>query len=234
MSAADTRPLLSNAQPLTASRRALEAQLSTGTLSSGSGKVFLPFSIAAIERRRHIPVDEKEAFVVHVGEGAIKVIGARDDRRTSLGALYGAGRWLILLPNQLAIGVAEQSHVRTWMPGDFNAASPRRFITLMTVMLEELAWRVAVLKRFSIQVRLLCALKEFGELAGAAAGGQIHLPPVTHEELASFIGTSREIITTALAEVRHSAIVTRLGRALYAVDRKALEAALDRHDAILR
>lgn len=57
---------------------------------------------------------------------------------------------------------------------------------------------------------------------GNNPGGRVRLP-LTHEEIAEFIGTSRETVTRALSDFRNRRLVTMKGSTLTIEDRAALE-----------
>ena len=107
------------------------------------------------------------------------------------------------------------------------ARSPALASALLRVLalkLEESHARIESLCLDPIHRRLAKSLLEMARRACRPAGGVWHAPPTTHEQLARYVGTSREIITQSMNQFR------RLRLLQYS--RKGLEvdlAALERH-----
>ena len=59
-----------------------------------------------------------------------------------------------------------------------------------------------------ISHRLLKALLTLGKRFGSVDGsGEIHIMPITHEVLGKYVGTSREIITQHMSQLRRQGLV---------------------------
>lgn len=73
--------------------------------------------------------------------------------------------------------------------------------------------------------RLLLSLSDEGQVPKECARGKTKL---THEEIAEFIGSSREAVTRTLSEFKHRRFVVTQGSALMVSDRAALESMVQR------
>jgi CRP/FNR family transcriptional regulator, cyclic AMP receptor protein len=71
--------------------------------------------------------------------------------------------------------------------------------------------------------RLLCDLERYGEPAGNGPGGGTTLPvPLSHSELAAWIGSCRETVDRALGRWRDRGIISTAYRTIVIHDRQAL------------
>jgi len=74
----------------------------------------------------------------------------------------------------------------------------------------------------NIARRLARSLLRFAERLGAQGqDGTVSMPPFTHELLAQYVGTSREIVTHYMSQFRREGLL-RYSRAAIAINRPAL------------
>jgi CRP/FNR family transcriptional regulator len=75
----------------------------------------------------------------------------------------------------------------------------------------------------SVQERLAKLLLEFSSQGRGTAQGTRFTVPLTHEEIAQFIGTTRETVTRTLSEFKRQDLVTIQGSTMTVQNRPALE-----------
>jgi CRP/FNR family transcriptional regulator, cyclic AMP receptor protein len=75
----------------------------------------------------------------------------------------------------------------------------------------------------TVQGKLAKLLLDWSAEADPAKGAARITVPLTHEEIAEFIGSSRETVTRALGEFKHKHVVTLKGSTLTIENREALE-----------
>lgn len=68
--------------------------------------------------------------------------------------------------------------------------------------------RIESLCQDSINRRLVKALLHLAQEAGHPAGDQVHLPPITHAHLARYVGTSREVVSQQMNQLRRDHLLT--------------------------
>jgi CRP-like cAMP-binding protein len=102
-----------------------------------------------------------------------------------------------------------------------------RLITLLSNRVRELEALVASLAHEDVRRRLLRTLVHLADDFGVAGGGMTRISvPLTHEDLASMVASTRETVTATLARLGREGLV-RTGRRTLAIDapgaRRALE-----------
>lgn len=109
----------------------------------------------------------------------------------------------------------EESSVMEW-PADelvrIMLRTPELGPSLLRVLaskLFEADSRIESLAIDQISQRLVRALLRLGERFGDANGGsaKVHLMPITHELLAKYVGTSREIVTQHMSQLRKKGVL---------------------------
>ena len=132
-------------------------------------------------------------------------------------------------PPRLDQAVAiEDTRLMSWNPAEIEAAiakRPRLAMALLQILVQrsgDLAGRVESLSVDNIARRLARSLLRFAERLGThGQDGVAFMPPFTHEMLAQYVGTSREIITHYMSQFRREGLL-RYSRAGIAVNRAAL------------
>jgi CRP/FNR family cyclic AMP-dependent transcriptional regulator len=127
----------------------------------------------------------------------------------------------------------EKVSVMTWPIADVEdlvMKRPRLAVALLQVMAQRNVEFTRRLESFStegIEQRLARTLIRFSERLGSRqADGSLRMMPVTHELLARYVGTSREIITHHMGQFRRHGYVTysRQGIVIY---RDAIKASIN-------
>ena len=122
---------------------------------------------------------------------------------------------LLGLPDRGETAVAlEDTAVMEWSMvelGQIMLRTPELGPSLLRVLagkLFEADSRIASLATDQISHRLLKALLTLGKRFGSTDGsGEIHIMPITHEVLGKYVGTSREIITQHMSQLRRQGLV---------------------------
>ncbi len=103
----------------------------------------------------------------------------------------------------------EPTRVMTWSAADIEKlieAEPRLAVALMQVVVKRCADFKNRLESFSLEItahRLGRALVDFADRLGSTPeDGAITIAPLTHELLAQYVGTSREIVSHQMSEFR--------------------------------
>jgi CRP/FNR family cyclic AMP-dependent transcriptional regulator len=103
----------------------------------------------------------------------------------------------------------ENTKVMCWSIADIErlvAKEPRLAIALMQVVVRRSVDFTRRLESFSVEgtaQRLARTLIQFAERVGGGTMGAITIPPLTHELLAQYVGTSREIISHHMSDFRN-------------------------------
>jgi CRP/FNR family transcriptional regulator, cyclic AMP receptor protein len=104
----------------------------------------------------------------------------------------------------------ENTKVMCWSIADIErlvAKEPRLAIALMQVVVRRSVDFTRRLESFSVEgtaQRLARTLIQFAErVGGGGASGTVTIPPLTHELLAQYVGTSREIISHHMSDFRN-------------------------------
>jgi CRP/FNR family transcriptional regulator len=108
----------------------------------------------------------------------------------------------------------EKVKLMTWTASQIEAlihTQPRLAIALLQVLVRRTVDFKHRLESFSVEStapRLARSLLHFGErFGGPPDGGSITIAPLTHEILAQYVGTSREIVTHYMAEFRRQGYI---------------------------
>jgi len=118
----------------------------------------------------------------------------------------------------------ESTQVMTWTTAeieDIVTKRPQFGIALLQILVQrrmEFGHRIESFSMDSIARRLACSLIRFGERLGTPEpDGSVRLAPLTHELLSQYVGTSREIITHYMNQLRQQGCVrySRQGIILY-------------------
>jgi CRP/FNR family transcriptional regulator, cyclic AMP receptor protein len=108
----------------------------------------------------------------------------------------------------------EDTQIMSWTTGELERIAgerPKLAIALMQLVVQrsaEFGSRIESFATDSIQRRLARALLRFSDRFGNHGGdGAVHMMPVTHELLSTYLGTSREITTQFLNQFRREGYV---------------------------
>jgi CRP-like cAMP-binding protein len=108
----------------------------------------------------------------------------------------------------------ENASVMCWTVDEVEAQiahQPRLGIALLQILAirtTELAQRIESLAEESCMQRLARSLLRFADRFGhASADGAMEIPPLTHEAISEYVGTSREIITYQMNQLRNKGML---------------------------
>lgn len=138
---------------------------------------------------------------------------------------------LLKMPRDAEQAVAlESTKLMTWSAAEIEALiekEPRLAVALMQVVVKRSVDFKGRLESFSIEgtvQRLARALIHFAERSGAVAeNGSLTIAPLTHELLAQYVGTSREIVSHHMSEFRSQGHV-RYSRKGITIHRESMKA----------
>ena len=147
--------------------------------------------------------------------------------------LFGESAFLDAPPRSDQAVAMEDTRLMSWSSAEIEAAiakRPRLGMALLQILVQrtgDLGRRVESLSVDNIARRLAHSLLRFGERLGTQGqDGTVSMPPFTHELLAQYVGTSREIVTHYMSQFRREGLL-RYSRAGIAIHRAALAAWLN-------
>jgi CRP/FNR family transcriptional regulator, cyclic AMP receptor protein len=138
--------------------------------------------------------------------------------------LFGESALLPLAQRNEEASALEASRLMTWTAAaieDLVMNRPQLALALLQVMTQrtlEFTRRIEEFSTHRIHQRLASCLLRFSERWGSLeADGSVRIEPLTHEVLAGYVGTSREIVTQYMNEFRRDGYLqySRKGINLY-------------------
>jgi CRP-like cAMP-binding protein len=176
--------------------------------------------------------------------GCVKVTRLSDHGGQLLFELYRTDEFfgeagLLNLSNPSEQAIAHQrSTLMSWQSADVEEImrkQPRLAIALLQFFGQRslvLAQRMESLFFDPIDARLARSLLRFAERLGTEQhDGQVLMEPLTHELLAQYVGTSREVVTCHMANLRRLGYV-KYSRKAIELDRPGLTTWLDRRNGM--
>jgi CRP/FNR family transcriptional regulator, cyclic AMP receptor protein len=165
----------------------------------------------------------------------VKVSRVTPDGRQVVVDIYQAddffGEWAFVANErgtETAIAL-ENTKTMSWTVAEIEeiaARKPKLGLSLVQFLVKRSMDFAARIESFSvdnISRRLVRSLLRFSERMGEAAeDGEVRMIPFTHELLAQYVGTSREIVTQYMNQFRRKGVV-RYSRRGIALDRAAAE-----------
>ena len=147
--------------------------------------------------------------------------------------LFGESAFLDSPPRSDQAVAMEDTRLMSWSSAEIEAAiakRPRLGMALLQILVQrtgDLTRRVESLSVDNISRRLARSLLRFADRLGTqGVDGMVSMPPFTHELLAQYVGTSREIVTHYMSQFRREGLL-RYSRAGVSLHRAALTAWLD-------
>jgi len=144
--------------------------------------------------------------------------------------LFGESAFLDAPPRSDQAVAMEVTRLMSWTSAEIEAAiakRPRLGMALLQILVQrsgDMARRVESLSVDNIARRLARSLLRFAErLGNQGQDGAVSMPPFTHELLAQYVGTSREIVTHYMSQFRRQGLL-RYSRAGIAIHPAALTA----------
>ena len=162
---------------------------------------------------------ERSTSIYLVISGKVKVCRVSEGQCEVLLDIYQADEFfgesaLIGQPHTDTAIALEDTQVMSWTIGELERIAgerPKLAIALMQLVVqraEEFGSRIESFATESIQRRLARALIRFSDRFGdPTRDGAVHMMPLTHELLAMYLGTSREIATHFLNQFRRDGYV---------------------------
>ena len=197
---------------------------------------FLPCSSIAEFKKGELIYnkDQPSTSIYLVIEGKVKVSRMGDDGRQVVVDIYQADEFfgesaLLNLPHRSEQAVAlENSRVMGWSTAeieDMVAKRPRLAIALLQILTRrsiDFTERIESFSVDNIARRLARSLIRFAARQGTRADdGSARMAPLTHELLAQYVGTSREIVTHYMNQFRKDGYLQYSRRGIV-LDRNAL------------
>jgi CRP-like cAMP-binding protein len=109
--------------------------------------------------------------------------------------------------------VLDQTRVMSWGRNEIEqlvSRDPRLGMALLAYFVKrcgELNERLEALAFRKTPERVMLGLLQLAETLGTPANGGMRLAPLTHQAIAEYVGTSREIVTSHMSELRRSGMV---------------------------
>jgi len=148
--------------------------------------------------------------------------------------LFGESALLDVARRPEEAKVIERATLMTWAISDLEdlvMKRPRLAVALLQILAQrnaELTGRIASFSIDTIERRLARSLIRFAERLGIQEeDGSIRMMPFTHDMLARYVGTSREIVTQYMNRFRKQGYVSYSRRGIL-LHRDTLKAVLDR------
>lgn len=152
--------------------------------------------------------------------GYVKVIHTTEDGRQTLNLIIGPeglfGESVLLAgtrPHESAIAV-DRASVMAWSRADIETQierNPRLGVALLQYFAARslgLEQRLQNMAAYKTSQRVMLAMIEFSETLGTAMqDGAERLPALTHQTIADYVGTSREIVSTEMNHLRRMGMV---------------------------
>jgi len=174
--------------------------------------------------------DQPSTSIYLVIEGKVKVSRMADDGHQVVVDIYQTDEFfgesaLLNLPHRAEQATAlEGTKLMTWTTAeieDIVTKRPRLAVALLQILVQrtiDFGQRIESFSVDNIARRLARSLVRFSERMGVAeADGSIRMAPFTHEMLAQYVGTSREIVTHYMNQFRRQGYLrySRKGIVLY-------------------
>jgi len=198
---------------------------------------YLPRKSVVPYRRGDLIFDEQQpASGIHlVVRGRVKVLVPSEEGTQSVLGIFSADqffgeRGLLDLPRRGERAVAlENSGIMSWTTAEIEEnveREPKLGLALAHVIVErciDLEERMEGLALFKTPQRVAWSLLRFAESLGLRdEDGSVRIPPLTHQLMSEYIGTSREIVTYQMNQLRRQGYV-RYSRKAVHVYKEALE-----------
>jgi CRP-like cAMP-binding protein len=166
--------------------------------------------------------------VYFMASGYVRISYLRDDGQERSVAIVGAGEFI---GEEALLGTARRPFSATVVedctvfraPENELAASFNTNATLAMNLARHMSRRFGImdsteLAQGRVRDRLLCALQRIASQCGERSNrGQRISVRLTHSEIATFIGSSRETVTASLAELNRSGFISRSSGGLFTI-----------------
>ncbi len=154
-------------------------------------------------------------------EGRVKVSSAIDDGSLSLidihtaDEFFGESGLLGLLKRGQTATALDRALLMMWTTAEIEMLierQPKLGTALLQVMVERCMDREERLQSFALEKtpgRVARSLLRFaGRVGEPQADGSVRIPPLTHQAIAEYVGTSREIVTSQMNFLRQRGYLT--------------------------
>ena len=174
--------------------------------------------------------DQSSSNIYLIIDGKVKVCHLVGDGRQVVidifqtDEFFGESAFLSSIPRDEQAVTVENTKVMTWSTSeieDLVARRPRLAVALLQILAQrsrEYGHRIESFSLDTIARRLARTLIRFSQRLGQRADdGSIQMMPFTHELLSQYVGTSREIVTHYMNQVRRQGYLrySRKGITLY-------------------
>ncbi len=183
---------------------------------------YLPCSRIAAYRKGDVIYDHHQAAgaIYLVIDGKVKISRIADNGRQVIvdifqpDEFFGESAFLGLAERPEQATAIEDTRLMTWSAADLEQhimKQPRLGIALLQVTVQRVLdslYRIESFSADSIAQRLARSLIRFSERLGEEEeGGVVRMLPFTHETLAQYVGTSREIVTHWMARLKRDGCI---------------------------
>ena len=201
---------------------------------------FLPCSSIAEFKKGQLIYNQGQPStnIYLVIEGKVKVSRMGDDGRQVVVDIYQPDEFfgesaILNLPHRSEQAVAlDNTRLMAWSGAEIEGMvekRPRLAVALLQILAQrssDFTERIESVSADNIVRRLARSLIRFADREGARGdNGSARMAPLTHELLAQYVGTSREIVTYQMTRLRGQGLI-RYSRQFIDIDVKGLETAL--------
>jgi len=189
----------------------------TSPRESGHPLIYLPRKSTREVRKGQVIYDpERPSNGIHlVIRGRVKVCRRVREHTSIVMEIYSADEFfgessLLSLPAPLETASAlEDTSLMTWTPVEIEEQIERQpemglaFIQMLTRRLVDCEARIESLNREKCRERIVRGLLRFAQRLGEPAeDGSIRIPPLSQQTISEYVGTSREIVTLHMNQLR--------------------------------
>jgi CRP/FNR family transcriptional regulator len=154
-----------------------------------------------------------------VKSGRVTISDSIDSGAPSITRIVGAGgifgeSCLVGPPNPFETAtVLDQTRVMQWDRNSIEQLVERQpalgmaLVRLFVQRCAELNTRIEALAIHRTPERVMLGLLQLAETLGTQDNGTVRLAPLTHQTIAEYVGTSREIVTSQMTELRRAGVL---------------------------
>jgi CRP-like cAMP-binding protein len=188
----------------------------------------LPHRVAAEYRRNQVIYDEEHppSGLSLIVDGRVKVTTILEDGSQTLTGIFGADEFFGELalhgyhPHRERATAMEKTSIMSWSAADIQMQierQPKLGLALLQLLVGrclDLEERLQCLACDKTQERVVWGLMHFAKSGTRQPDGAVCIPPLTHQLLSEYLGTSREIVTLQMNQMRRQGLLNYSRKAI--------------------